>query len=186
VPDWRIVKIAAAVSALVAGVTAAAGVVKWIQAGSITQAGEFAVEWAGRVGCILAIPVGFAILYELGENAHNKIAPGRWKRTKIAVMAAVGLWLGAVLTISSVSAAVENGQPTTTIMGVMLLAIGAAIGCSAAWVHRQRRLARWHECPDCCEMILARARVCRYCGFRFAPSPTDAAAASDDRTVRSS
>ena len=26
-------------------------------------------------------------------------------------------------------------------------------------------------CPDCAESVLATARVCRYCGFRFAPPP---------------
>src|SRR4051794_21512901 len=26
-------------------------------------------------------------------------------------------------------------------------------------------------CPDCAETILAAARVCRFCGYRFAPAP---------------
>jgi predicted amidophosphoribosyltransferase len=26
-------------------------------------------------------------------------------------------------------------------------------------------------CPDCAEAVKAKARVCRYCGFRFAPPP---------------
>jgi hypothetical protein len=30
------------------------------------------------------------------------------------------------------------------------------------------------QCPDCAERVLAEARVCRFCGYRFAPPPARA------------
>ena len=56
-------------------------------------------------------------------------------------------------------------------IGAILLAI---VGYVAIGVHRDRvakRRAELRECPDCAETIKARARVCKYCGYRFAPSP---------------
>lgn len=40
------------------------------------------------------------------------------------------------------------------------------------------------ECPDCAETILAAAKVCKHCGYRFAPSSTDAAVAKGARSVK--
>jgi hypothetical protein len=34
------------------------------------------------------------------------------------------------------------------------------------------------QCPDCAEMVRAQARVCRFCGYRFAPPPAASAVGS--------
>jgi hypothetical protein len=40
-----------------------------------------------------------------------------------------------------------------------------------ATVAREQRRGEVRECPDCAETVKAKARVCRYCGYRFAPPP---------------
>jgi uncharacterized protein UPF0547 len=57
-----------------------------------------------------------------------------------------------------------------TIGAVALLVVAS----SAVIVHRNaeaKRRGEYRECPDCAETIKSRARVCRYCGYRFALSP---------------
>ena len=49
--------------------------------------------------------------------------------------------------------------------GTLLVLIAIPIG------NHRRRIASLQECPDCLEYVKARARVCRYCGYRFAPPP---------------
>jgi hypothetical protein len=39
-------------------------------------------------------------------------------------------------------------------------------------VQRERRQGEVRECPDCAETVKAKARVCRYCGYRFLPPPS--------------
>jgi hypothetical protein len=38
------------------------------------------------------------------------------------------------------------------------------------WWASQSRQATTKECPDCAETVLADARVCKHCGYRFAPA----------------
>ena len=56
---------------------------------------------------------------------------------------------------------------TWIVIGAIGLGIVAFLAVS---VHRNS-LAKLRECPDCAETIKTRANVCRYCGYRFAPSP---------------
>jgi hypothetical protein len=60
---------------------------------------------------------------------------------------------------------------TWIMLGATTLGIVAFV---AVEVHRRsvaRRSREFRECPDCAEMIRTKARVCRYCGYRFALSP---------------
>jgi hypothetical protein len=37
---------------------------------------------------------------------------------------------------------------------------------------RPAEVERFKKCPDCAERVLAEARVCRFCGYRFEPPPS--------------
>jgi hypothetical protein len=45
-----------------------------------------------------------------------------------------------------------------------------ALGAPAFWVDR-RADQDSKRCPDCAEFVRAEARVCKHCGYRFAPAP---------------
>src|SRR6185295_14722917 len=40
-------------------------------------------------------------------------------------------------------------------------------------VARAQNGSRFKDCPDCAEQVLAAARVCKHCGFRFRPPPSE-------------
>jgi hypothetical protein len=69
------------------------------------------------------------------------------------------------------------GVGTDPLDGVWIT-LGAAtlliVVFSTVTVHRNtvaKRKGEYRECPDCAETIKTKARVCRYCGYRFALSP---------------
>jgi hypothetical protein len=44
------------------------------------------------------------------------------------------------------------------------------------WWASQNKQATTKKCPDCAETVLADARVCKHCGYRFAPAASSAPA----------
>jgi hypothetical protein len=57
---------------------------------------------------------------------------------------------------------------------IALAGIGSAILLAYDWLPRWWRTQRARQqqtCPDCKENVKPDARVCRYCGWRFAPVP---------------
>jgi hypothetical protein len=55
------------------------------------------------------------------------------------------------------------------------------LGVTLVTGREPRRVVRTEEqrCPDCAEVVLAQAHVCRYCGYRFGSRPP-----LDSREVR--
>ncbi len=62
------------------------------------------------------------------------------------------------------------------VLGVVVFT--GAIAMLGAGAYARYRDAH-KECPDCAETVLARAKVCRYCGFRWEERPAIASANGD-------
>ena len=85
---------------------------------------------------------------------------------------------------SILNSACEQATPSIGIyaagIGSLLVAIGGYQIWRAKWSEAAERdfgtsSSAGQEtkiCPDCAEMILAEARVCRYCGYRFKTAPS--------------
>lgn len=128
-----------------------------------------AIGYAGMAYCVGFALLGFVTAFlpdrTLADLAGDGLAnPG---------LRARALYIGT----GSFFAAMFAGAGTDPLDGVWMT-IGAAslliLASSAVAVQRHavaRRRGEYRECPDCAETIRARARVCRYCAYRFGLSP---------------
>lgn len=58
-------------------------------------------------------------------------------------------------------------------LAISLVGTGPSAPLVPAWAEAE---AATKKCPDCAETVLADARVCQHCGYRFAPAPETPAA----------
>jgi hypothetical protein len=138
---------------------------------------RIAVGTAGMVyvGGFVLLCLGVALLPPrrlrrfLERDESQEHLPRPLRRPVVARLTYLALACGGVLV------AVDTGPDPKAGFWVVLGAVALAL-VLFAWlaVRRQaaaRRKSELQECPDCAEMVKTKARVCRYCGYRFKPPP---------------
>jgi hypothetical protein len=76
----------------------------------------------------------------------------------------------------------------TPAVGIYVVGAGGALALFGGWQMRRDAVPRQSreseaaapgstkQCPECAESVMAAARVCKHCGYRFAPAATEASA----------
>jgi Uncharacterised protein family UPF0547 len=149
---------------LIVGVVTGIGtIVGWINTDAITWDVVFtALRFAGvtyLAGTLAVIAVVAVLPLDLGIP--------RWQRPLIAVV------FGAMAFGIFYWGALQEDDPWFFFLfGCAAVAFGVAglmqWGIERRRSHKSSRI----ECPDCAETVKSRARVCRYCGYRFRSSPS--------------
>ncbi len=109
--------------------------------------------------------VGFAIHYAVAKSLHTLYPVVNGKATT----SAFGQIFDGTHVGAGVGPYVFGAGGGIMILGVLLMAYGWLPLASAETA--QSSLPPKKKCPDCAEFVMAGARVCRYCGFRFDGDP---------------
>lgn len=144
---------------VIAALTGIGTIVGWIASDSFDDAARTALSGAG-----IAAMVG-AGLWSIVIVFWNPSREG-----PIVRAAAFVLMIGVPL-VTVPQALNDPGHWSFLVVGPVAFALGlmVAIVWVAVQVRNDRRARR--SCPDCAETIRSAARVCRHCGYRFAPPP---------------
>lgn len=147
------IRAAATLVGLVAGVVA---IVRSLSGASALHAltEGFALAIIIFFGClaVVLLAAGLASLVLKGKDKHAARTLGSW-----GIMAAIALW------------GLLSDQPISEQNGIFGVVMFTGLGCAALAESRKRYKASRAVCPECAEVIRAQARVCKHCGYRFAP-----------------
>jgi hypothetical protein len=146
----RLVPAAVGAAALVTFVvgfgTGVATIVKWLNTPTAADAINAVSPWGG-LALVFFIAYGYATA-DPPDPDVGRIAP------------AVALLVCGVLLF------VTSGLDSFRVFGVFAI---AALPFSGALIYAAHRQALFKPCPECAEAVRREARVCRFCGWRFAP-----------------
>jgi hypothetical protein len=143
---------------------------------------------------LILIAVGVAVA---AYHAHSEKRKG-WAVIVLGLVAVgIAVWLGtnkSNLTVYPIDP--STGQPDPTAsgtvvdpgIGVWVAGVGGALAVLGGWMIRQSppiptpvdppdpsveaAEPQTKKCPDCAEIVLADARVCKHCHYRFAEAPS--------------
>jgi hypothetical protein len=148
-PIWRGVQIAASVVGVVASTTAI------VRAFAGVPVGRTVTQGLGWLAVIYAAGFAVAVLVATWR------VRARWWLIPVGLIAfvfcAVGSF-GLLISRSETGSIVIGGFCLGVVLLWGVIGLVSFVSASARGVQ---------ECPDCAEKIKAKARVCRYCGYRF-------------------
>jgi hypothetical protein len=151
---------------LIGVITGAGTIVGWIvSTESPAVVAGTAVGYAGMAYCAGFALLGFACAL-LPSGTLERVGGKSGAKARAYYLGAGGLFAAAFVAVG-----------TDPLDGVWIT-LGAAtlliVGYASVSAYRDaavKRKGEYRECPDCAEMVKSRARVCHYCGYRFAPPP---------------
>lgn len=161
-------KLLGGAATLVGAVTGIGTIVGWASSSeSFADVATTAAGWAGMA--YLAI-TGLLALVLAAAPAHGvKAAVSDTKLAGRAVWQARLVLATGALAFALILVSADFDPDAFTGFGFVALGLVVLIVAVVAWERRATAPSRRQQCPDCAEWVKTEARVCRHCGYRFAP-----------------